>query len=237
MRTRAEVELVQSLAVKSVGRNEISRRTGVPRSTVVRWLNGGSPHFREPVELDAAAHAHLLGLYLGDGHIAAFPRTWCLRLYLDERYPQIVASAVRSVQQVAPHNRVAVHRRPGCVVVQCYANAWARLFPQHGPGPKHARTIRLEPWQTAITSAHAREFVRGLMESDGSRHINAVLRRGRTYAYPRYSFSNRSEDIKAIFCEHLERLDIAWRRASAANISIARREAVAALDEFVGPKC
>jgi hypothetical protein len=54
--------------------------------------------------------------------------------------------------------------------------------------------------------------------------------------YPRYQFSNRSDDIKAMFCEHLDLLGIAWRRARARNISIARREAVAALDEFVGPK-
>jgi hypothetical protein len=52
----------------------------------------------------------------------------------------------------------------------------------------------------------------------------------------RYSFSNRSEDIKGILCEHLDLLGIAWRRAGDQNISIARREAVAALDAFVGPK-
>ena len=45
-----------------------------------------------------------------------------------------------------------------------------------------------------------------------------------------------SADIKTIFCEHLDLLGIAWRRASHRNISIARREAVALLDEFVGPK-
>jgi hypothetical protein len=53
---------------------------------------------------------------------------------------------------------------------------------------------------------------------------------------PRYTFSNRSEDIKATFCAHLDLLGIAWRRAGPANISSARREAVAALDAFVGPK-
>jgi hypothetical protein len=63
-----------------------------------------------------------------------------------------------------------------------------------------------------------------------------VLRRGRSYAHPRCSFSNRSDDIKAVLCEHLDLLGIAWRRASDVNISIARREAVAALDAFVGPK-
>jgi hypothetical protein len=112
MRTPAELETVQRLAAEAVGGNEISRRTGVPQSTVIRWLNGGAPRFREPID--------------------------------------------------------------------------------HAPRPG----IRIS----------------------------------------RFSFSNRSEDIKAILCEHLDLLGIAWRRAGSQNISIARREAVAALDEFVVPK-
>ena len=66
--------------------------------------------------------------------------------------------------------------------------------------------------------------------------MNTVRHGKRLYAYPRYTFTNCSEDIKAILCYHVDLLGIAWRRASARNISIARREAVAALDEFVGPK-
>jgi hypothetical protein len=54
--------------------------------------------------------------------------------------------------------------------------------------------------------------------------------------YPRYYFSNVSEDIKAIFCEHLDLLGIEWKRNGPMSISIARRAAVAKLDEFVGPK-
>jgi hypothetical protein len=71
------------------------------------------------------------------------------------------------------------------------------------------------------------------MHSDGSRFVNRV---GARYAYPRYEFSNRSEDIKAILCEHLDLLGIAWRRRGPYAISVARREAVAALDAFIGPK-
>jgi hypothetical protein len=87
-----------------------------------------------------------------------------------------------------------------------------------------------------ITHAHAEPLVRGLLQSDGSRFLNTVHAAGRTYAYPRYLFTNHSDDIKAIFCEHLDLLGIAWKRASERNISIARRDAVERLDEFVGPK-
>jgi hypothetical protein len=63
-----------------------------------------------------------------------------------------------------------------------------------------------------------------------------AARTGKLYVYPRYYFSNASEDIKAIFCEHLDLLGIEWKRNGPMSISIARRAAVAKLDAFVGPK-
>jgi hypothetical protein len=63
-----------------------------------------------------------------------------------------------------------------------------------------------------------------------------VRSKGREYAYPRYSFANESADIRGIFGDHLDLLGIPWRAAGRRNISIARREGVAALDAFVGPK-
>jgi hypothetical protein len=42
--------------------------------------------------------------------------------------------------------------------------------------------------------------------------------------------------IRGIFTDALDLLGIAWRQSNPRNISIARREAVAALDAFVGPK-
>jgi hypothetical protein len=52
----------------------------------------------------------------------------------------------------------------------------------------------------------------------------------------RTAFTNASADIRRILCDHLDLLGIAWRPAGKRNISIARREAVTALDAFVGPK-
>jgi hypothetical protein len=58
----------------------------------------------------------------------------------------------------------------------------------------------------------------------------------REYAYPRYSFDNRSSDILTLCGSALDRLGIASRYAKPTTISVARREAVAALDRIVGPK-
>jgi len=79
-----------------------------------------------------------------------------------------------------------------------------------------------------------------IIHSDGWRGTNWTTRTvgGTTkkYTYPRYQFSNRSADIRGIFTGALDRLGIAWRQSNQWTISVARREAVAALDAFVGPK-
>ncbi|MEU6034937.1 hypothetical protein ABZ801_05985 [Actinomadura sp. NPDC047616] len=105
---------------------------------------------------------------------------------------------------------------------------------------KHTRKIELADWQQEIVDEHTEEFIRGLIHSDGCRSMNRVRRPlkdgDRWYEYPRYTFSNESKDIQRIFTNALDRLDIAWRQMNRKNISVARREAVARLDEFVGPK-
>jgi hypothetical protein len=110
------------------------------------------------------------------------------------------------------------------------------LLPQHGPGRKHTRPIILDDWQHEITARHTREFLRGLLHSDGSRYVNCIKTAKRVYEYPTYAFSNRSADIRRIFCDHLDLLGIPWRIEGRWNIVISRREGVAALDAFVGPK-
>jgi hypothetical protein len=66
--------------------------------------------------------------------------------------------------------------------------------------------------------------------------MNTIRHGDKTYAYPRYNFSNRSDEIKGIFCDACDLLGIEWRVMNALDISVARRESVARLDEFVGPK-
>ena len=118
---------------------------------------------------------------------------------------------------------------------------WPEAFPQHGPGRKHTRKIELVPWQREIVDRHPREFLRGLLHSDGCRTINRFTTRlpsGRVaeYAYPRWFFSNRSDDIRGLFCEYCERLGIRWTQSNPRNISVAHRASVALVDSFVPVK-
>ena len=137
-----------------------------------------------------------------------------------------------------PLNRVTVYRRrPDNVVhVGCYSQRWPVLLPQHGPDLKHTRSVELEDWQRVITHEHPELLIRGLIHSDGCRFLNRVRHGEKVHAYPRYMFSNRSRQIHAIFTEHLDLLGIEWRWSNDHTISVARRDSVARLDAFVGPK-
>ncbi len=229
---------------------EVHERTGVGKTTLRRWLrdpNGQNRHFRRTchrchdLPLDRAAYAYLLGLYLGDGHIAHGRRgVFRLDIACCDDWPGLIDAAAEAIGAVLPENTVGFRKRTGCTVVLTTSKHLPCLFPQHGPGMKHTRIIALEPWQDEVVRAHDAEFVRGLIHSDGCRALNRVRRRlkdgDRWYEYPRYFFSNASDDIRRLFTDALDRLDIDWRQSNTRIISIARKDAVARLDQFVGPK-
>ena len=191
--------------------------------------------------VDQGAYAYLLGSYLGDGWIRPAPRgVFQLRVTCDIRYPDIIDEVATHIVIVRGADRVGFALRTGCVDVNAYWKHWLCVFPQHGPGRKHDRRIELAPWQHEIVSTHPRALVRGLIHSDGNRHINEVTRKlpsgPRRYRYPRYMFTNASTDILAIFTEALDLLGVHWTQTTARDISVARRGDVSFLDTFVGPK-
>jgi hypothetical protein len=87
-----------------------------------------------------------------------------------------------------------------------------------------------------MTQRNPQAFVRGLMHSDGSRDMANQRVADRIYAYPRYWFSNRSSQIIQLLCDHLDMLGIAWTKPRETGVQVARSDAVAAMDRFVGPK-
>ena len=131
-----------------------------------------------------------------------------------------------------PGQRTGLVKKAGCVDVSMHSKHWPCLFPQHGPGKKHDRRIVLEPWQQAIVEKETKEFVLGLIHSDGCR----VVANDRGVASVRYHFSNMSEDIIGLFTGALDALEIPWTRSSKKIVSIYRKAATAQLDTFVGPK-
>ena len=179
-----------------------------------------------------AAYAYLLGMYLGDGCITRYPRTHLLVISLDAAYPDIARRCAAAVRKVNPFHPVSVYPDDNVLRVKSYGVCWLTLFPQHGPGKKHHRKIELRDWQATLVKANSWEFLRGLLESDGSRFDRSVGGK----KYPAYEFANRSSDILGLFKQVCDDLAIHYTAPTSESISIARREDVRKLDEQIGPK-
>ncbi len=235
---------------------ETSRRTGVPVSTIRLWRQrglsksaklalrtgelcatcGAEPHDFE--SLPHETYAYLLGVYLGDGYVCRWGKSWALRIALDEAYPGIVESCCDAIEQIRGGHRPRPRPdiRTACIRVDATWRQWLCLFPQHGPGCKHRRKIELVDWQHRIVDEAPEAFLRGLIHTDGWRGVNRVHVKGKDYAYPRYQFSNRSDDIRKLFTDTCDKLGVKWRPWTRYHISVAQRESVALLDSFIGPK-
>jgi hypothetical protein len=153
---------------------------------------------------------------------------------LDSSYPNIIRGCADALEAICPWKRAGIHRhgQENCQVVSMFWNHWPCYFPQHGPGRKHERRIELTEWQRAIAHECSEALLRGLIHSDGCRII--ANDRGRPSV--RYHFSNCSEDIKRIYCDALDRLEIPWTRPCNQQIAVYRAAAAARMDEFIGPK-
>jgi hypothetical protein len=242
---RTALELVAS----GLSDREAAKRAGVSRHTLRRWRVGRvsiaereDRDERRTRPLDERAYSYLLGVYLGDGVVSWTARSTQLTLTLDSRYPDVVRECAMAIARTLPVQvgwRTPAGRR--MVILTAGSLDWPSLFPQVGPGKKHQRRIELVPWQLVITHQHTREFIRGLIHSDGSRCLNRFsvnLPSGRVgrYEYPRYFFTNYSADIRRIFCDHCDLLGIRWTQSNPRNISVSHRDSVPILDSFVGPK-
>ena len=233
----------------------ISMLTGINRSTLREWRDypekaqrsgAACPRCADVVALPepCADYAYLLGLYLGDGciSVAGDPAkdVWKLRIFCADAWPGLVEECAQAIRAIRPENKVMMVQCQGCTEVVSYSRHWPCLFPQHGPGKKHLRKIELAEWQQAIVERYPGEFARGLLHSDGYRGVNRVRRRwgnrDHWYEYPRYLFVNESTDILRLCGEVLDVLGVEWRFSKPNTISVAKRDAVARLDEFVGPK-
>jgi hypothetical protein len=226
--------------------NSVSTELGMSRAAIREWLS-------RPDALDdrssstcpapatsSPEYAALFGYYLGDGCISRLGRTYSLRVSCDATYPGIIADVSRCCGAIRPRRPVGHVRGPGVVTVQAYWNHWPCLFPQHGPGRKHERTLTMLPWQWAIVEAHPADFLRGLFHSDGCRVRNWATRivagEKKRYEYGRWQFTNESADIMRWCGEALDLVGIPWRQTNRRTLSVSRREAVTMLDALIGPK-
>ncbi|WP_028813961.1 helix-turn-helix domain containing protein [Streptomyces flavidovirens] len=256
LRTR---EHALTLVAQGRSLNSVSKQTGISRSAIREWqirieptprmLGQAAPCPRclpvPGLPTDSAAYAYLLGLYLGDGCISPHRHGgYYLRIACADAWPRLIDLCRTAISSVRPEDSVHVLQRQGCVAVTSYSRHWPCLFPQHGPGKKHERTISLRSWQQAIVDAHPWDFIRGLIHSDGCRITNWTTRlvggERKRYEYPRYFFTNTSVDILRLFTDTLDAVGVEWKPSrqsrAAQSVSVAKRASVALMDAHVGPK-
>ncbi len=257
----------QALALVESGVNdcEISRRLGIPRSTVRDWRHPTYVSRREtpletcprcwhPVkrmEFTPDDYMELLGLYLGDGCVSEGARSQRLRLHLDAKYPVMNHEIKQLLHRCFPENPVGQPKAPTSawsgrsdtlVILSVYSRHLGCLFPQHGPGRKHERRIALEDWQMKLLEASPWRLLRGCIRSDGCAFMNRTdIHRAQPYEYLSYDFSNRSKDIIDLFTTACDLAGIHDYRVCGQatgrwDVRINRRASVALMLEHVGRK-
>ncbi|SIO85424.1 helix-turn-helix domain-containing protein [Nocardiopsis sp. JB363] len=264
MHSRETVD--KALRLRSLGwtQQHIAFACGVSQRAVSHWVNGrrrnlASEHKRvsycprcSEASIHEEAYAYLLGAYFGDGHLTENKNRlglYTLWIYYDNKYPQLISYCQAAIEAVFPVKACTVDRS-GCTAIKACSKHWTCILPQHGPGKKHERPMVLEPWQQRIVDEHPEALIRGLIHSDGCRVVNRIRKKcpaGEVeyYEYPRYHFTNTSKGIIDICTRTLDRLGIAWKihvnklepvHRDTHVVSISRKEAVARMDAFVGPK-
>ncbi|MEV6287035.1 transcriptional regulator [Kribbella sp. NPDC051770] len=255
VRSRQTVESALSMSDDGVPDRVNAELHGVALRTIRTWrrryqLEGrvridgpGTPCPRcDGAALDEAAYALLLGWYLGDGHIVAARRgVYTLQIANDQKYPELNQEIAATIRRVKPTASPCLRGGSGAVRIEARWKHWPCLFPQHGPGRKHLRRIVLHEWQQELVRREPELLLRGLFHSDGCRFVNWTTKRlasggERRYEYIRYMFHNESADILSILTDALDQVGVPWRRPRSNVVAVSRREGVAALDRFVGPK-
>ena len=99
-----------------------------------------------------------------------------------------------------------------------------RRLPAPGVGTPSTTSTPYQRWPD--------QLLKGLIHSDGCRFINT----GRNWVCPRYAFNKKSDDIRSIFCHACELVGVHWTRSGERDIYVSRKDDVAYLDTFIGPK-
>ncbi len=204
-------EKIISLFESGYSDRKISMKLSIDRSTVKKYKNISSDNtpktFSSIIDIDDNVkkfYAYILGLYLGDGDISKYARTYRLRLYfhsINDR--DVIERAVYSLSKLFPKNKISTYDQlhAKCTVVSVYNSAIPELFPQHGSGKKHSRCVSLTNSQINILDKKCSKFLlAGLHDSDGSFYLEANRER--------FMFANTSIDIINLYKELLELYNI-----------------------------
>lgn len=233
--------------------SDIAKLTGINRSSISNWkCRKGRGTYLTPTEgltpveylhllrdgwsdVDAEDYSYILGLYLGDGCIYSMPRTKIITFTLDKKYPKLNEYTVEVLGRFFNKKPLICDRskqnRGNAIDIKICSSKLDLIFPQHGRGVKHRRSITLSDWQ--INLINHGSLVKGLIMSDGCYYFDSHNKKHM------YSFSNKSEDIVRILSRSLTELNIAFDISKSKNsytLRVCRTSDVSKLFDLIGNK-
>lgn len=150
------------------------------------------PLFKKSKEL-----AFLIGLALGDGNISAFPRTECLTISLNTKYPALVAYTKYTLNRLF-EKTPSQERIDNCIRLRIYQKYISKRL-DIPTGDRRKAKLKIPRWIWK-----SREFLiwylKGLFEAEGSLSIHLP-----TYTY-NFEFSNLNKDLLKNVGNLLEKL-------------------------------
>lgn len=193
-------------------------------------------------EKQKRSYSYIMGFFLGDGHMYRHKKnSFCFCLTNQASYINMNNRLIENLKILFPTKNIRIYKKKGsdCNDILFQATCMDELFP-HGSDAKHTRKIELKEWQREICiNSYPKEFIKGLIESDGSRYAadgkNQIV----------YQFNNCSTDIHSLLHEacKIEQLYFTQSKNPRKPPQVTKyitsfysRPSVEKLDSFIGPK-
>jgi DNA-binding transcriptional regulator WhiA len=239
-------ELIQKvLEDYNSGKNksQLEKEYNISRSTIRYWIDNKDSIFIpkttdktldviiQEIKNNKETYNYILGLYLGDGCISPHKMSYKLRITQDNKYPKSIIDIKNILNSFFPNNTFTCNPK-GCTVIGIYDKNLPLYFPQHAPGKKHDRKIKLADYQR--DNLDYENLMKGLWVSDGSYYLAQKK-------YECYNFTNKSTDIISLFEECLNSFNIAYRKRMKKNgvwiLEITKKSEVSKMKDLIGVKC
>lgn len=152
-------------------------------------------------------YAYLFGCYLSNGYINlhnAKYNIFKIRIYQNSLYNNLIEEHKQALSLLC-NNAVYkyVNEETNLAEVGCYSQNIDKFFPNYQSGPKHLQPLVLTEWQLEILDRYGIAFIRGMMQTDGSRSVT-----GNNFI--RYNYTNCSKDIISLFTVVLDKYNLEY---------------------------
>jgi hypothetical protein len=115
---------------------------------------------------DKTTLAYVIGLALGDGNLSQVSRAIRLRITCDLKYPNLIETIQKSLQIIAPQNKVGIAKKRGnCLDIYCYSNQWPKVLGWN-VGSKISQNVTVPSW-IRMRQEYSKACLRGLFQTDG----------------------------------------------------------------------